>query len=175
MQERATVKHAWCLLFAVSAAYQDAKQRKSTSPASAAHHAQARWRRYASSENFAVVRAEGLKPVITLSAQESGDALGFDLALMFSPCATHLGGARERILSAQNFTRPAASARHYYRDRFTTLVHLVRTRRRFQLRLLRRGNSRIERHILHLFRLVFVETTRIGIPGVVNSEIFTRA
>jgi hypothetical protein len=39
---------------------------------------------------------------------------------MFSPCATHLGGARERILSAQNFTRPAASARHYYGNRFTS-------------------------------------------------------
>ena len=78
------------------------------------------------------VRGEGVKPATTPSAQGSGDALGFDLALMFSPCATHLGGARERILSAQNLARPAASARHHDGNRFTTLVHLVCTRRRFR-------------------------------------------
>jgi hypothetical protein len=135
-------------------------------------HAQVRWRRYASPENFAVVRGEGLKAGDHQSAQGSGDALGFDLALMFSPCATHLGGARERILPAQNFARPAASARHYYADGFTTLVHLVRTRRRFQLQLLRRGGSRIERHILHLFRPGLANIQKV--PAVVNSRRFTR-
>src|SRR4029078_6594448 len=95
----------------------------------------------------AAVRGEGVVPATTPSAQGSGDALGFDLALMFSPCATHLGGARERILSAQNLTRPAASARHYDGNRFTTLVHLVCTRRRFRFQLWPRGCSRIESHI----------------------------
>jgi hypothetical protein len=94
---------------------------------------------------------------------------------MFGPCAPDLGGARERILSAQNLARPPASARHHNGDGFTTLVHFVPAPRRLVLKLLRRGVSRIESHISPpLSRPGFVETTKVRIPQVVNSRLLTR-
>ena len=91
---------------------------------------------------------------------------------MFDPRATYLRGARQGVLPAQNLARPAASARHDYADGFTTLVHLVPTRRRLQLKLLRRGGSRIESHILNLFRPGLANNQKV--PAVVNSRRFTR-
>ena len=98
--------------------------------------------------------------------------LGLDLALRFCSCATHLGSVRERILWAQNFACPAASAQHCSGDGFAALVSRL-ARRRFQLQLLRRGCWRIKAILLCSVSVLWKQPKSVN-PGP-STASFSRA